>query len=247
MKTAHLRFYEELNDFLPVIKKKTWFEHKFTGRPSVKDMIESLGIPHGEVDLILVNSNSVDFSYLVTDGDDISVYPVFESLDIKDVQHLREKPLRNPKFILDVHLGTLTKYMRMLGLDTLYKNNYIDEEIIKISSKEKRTILTKDVGILKNKKVTHGYFVRNSNPEKQIEEVIFRFNLKNEVKKFSRCLECNSILKSIKKEKIIDRLPPKVKANQNEFYICLICDKIYWPGSHYEKMKFFIEKILSES
>ncbi|MCL5031174.1 MAG: Mut7-C ubiquitin/RNAse domain-containing protein [Bacteroidetes bacterium] len=244
MKTAHLRFYEELNDFLPDIKKKIRFEHKFSGKPSVKDMIESLGIPHGEVDLILVNSNSVDFSYLVNDGDDISVYPVFESLDIKNLQHLREKPLRNPKFILDVHLGTLAKYMRMLGFDTLYKNNYSDEELIEISFVEKRTILTKDIGILKNKKVTHGYFVRDSNPEKQIEEVIVRFNLKGEVKTFSRCLECNSILKLIKKEKIIDRLPLKVRTNQNEFYTCSLCDKIYWPGSHYKNMNILIEKIL---
>ena len=131
LKKITLRFYEELNDFLPADKRKKRFEHSFIDRTSVKDMIESFGIPHTEIDLILVNGNSVNFSYLVNNGDDISVYPMFESLDITDLQHLRAKPLRKPKFILDVHLGTLAKYMRMLGFDSLYQNNYKDEEIVK--------------------------------------------------------------------------------------------------------------------
>jgi hypothetical protein len=206
-------------------------------------MIESLGVPHTQVDLILVNSKSVDFSYIVIDGDEISVYPVFESLDISDVQHLRAEPLREPKFVVDVHLGKLARYMRMVGLDTVYKNNSADGELVEISLKEKRAILTKDRGILKRNEVTHGYWVRNEVPEKQLKEVIERFDLKNELKEFSRCLECNSTLVEIEKEKITDRLPPKIKEWQNEFYYCRECDKIYWKGSHYEKMKKMIEKI----
>ena len=205
-------------------------------------MIESLGIPHTEIDLILVNGNSVDFSYLVNDGDDISGYPMFESLDITNLQHLRAKPLRKPKFILDVHLGTLAKYMRMLGFDTLYKNDYIDEEIVKISLKEKRAILSKDRGILKRSEVTHGYWIRSTKTDTQIIEVIKRFDLKEQIKELSRCLLCNSLLKKISKEKIIDRLPRKVKEFQNEFYYCKNCDKIFWKGSHYAKMLAVIER-----
>jgi hypothetical protein len=244
LKTVTLRFYEELNDFLPASRKKKRFEHTFIDRTSVKDMIESLGVPHTEIDLILVNGISVNFSYIVNDGDDISVYPMFEALDITNLQRLRAKPLRKPKFILDVHLGTLAKYMRMLGFDTLYKNNYKDEEIVKISLKERRAILTKDRGILKRSEVTHGYWIRGSITKEQIIEVIKRFDLKEQIKELSRCLLCNSLLKNISKEKVIDRLPRKVKDSQHEFYYCNNCDKIFWKGSHFIKMKGIIERIM---
>jgi len=244
MNKIHIRFYEELNDLLPKEKRKIRFEHNFRGHPSVKDVIESQGVPHGEVDMILANGKSVGFNYILNDDDDISVYPVFESIDIKNVQHLREKPLRNPKFILDVHLGTLARYLRMLGFDTLYQNNYNDEEIINISLTESRAILTKDKGILKQNQVNRGYFIRNINPEKQLEEVIVRFDLNNSINEFTRCLECNTLLEQIEKEKRIHRIPSKVEKYQTEFYICKKCNKIYWPGSHYQKMKKLINKIV---
>lgn len=247
IKTAYFRFYEELNDFLPEEKKKIIsprrIEHKFIDKASVKDMIESIGVPHIEVDLILANGNSVNFSYIVQDKDEISVYPVFESFDIKDVQHLREKPLREPKFIVDVHLGRLAKYMRLLGFDTLYENNFSKEELIDKSINERRTIITKDRNLLKRNEISHAYWVRNIFPEDQLKELIERFDLKDQVKEFSRCLECNNILQKIDKEKIEKRLPPKVKEWHNEFYYCSNCDKIFWKGSHYEKMKRIIEKI----
>ncbi len=244
LKKVTFRFYEELNDFLPPNKRKKRFEHSFIDRTSIKDMIESLGVTHTEVDLILINGISVDFSYLVNNGDKISVYPEFESLDITNLQRLRAKPLRKPKFILDVHLGTLAKYMRMLGLDTLYQNNYKDDEIVKISLKEKRAILTKDRGILKRSEVTHGYWLRSVKAENQIIEVIERFDLKSQIKELSRCLLCNSPLRKIAKARVIDRLPKKVKEYQIEFYYCKNCDKVFWKGSHYTKMKGIIEKIM---
>ncbi|MEJ2613360.1 MAG: Mut7-C RNAse domain-containing protein [Ignavibacteriaceae bacterium] len=246
MKTAFFRFYEELNDFLPKEKRKTRFEHNFIDRTSIKDMIESFGVPHTEIDLILVNGNSVKFSYLVKDKDDISVYPVFESLDISNIQHLRAKPLRNKKFILDVHLGTLARYLRMIGFDTMYKNDYNDDEIVDISLNEKRTILTRDKGILKRNAVTHGYWIRNQNPGLQLKEVAERFHLKNQIREFERCLECNARLTKIDKEKIVERLPPKVRQRQNNFWYCKNCDNIYWRGTHFEKMKEIINKFLNE-
>ena len=241
MHTNYLRFYEELNDFLPEERKKKRFTHDFFNRTSVKDLIESLGVPHTEVDLILVNGKSVNFKYLIHDGDDISVCPVFESFDITEVQHLRPKPLRKPKFVADVHLGRLTRYLRIMGFDVLYKNNFDDDEIVRISLKEKRAILTKDRGILKRNKVTHGYWVRSTKVEEQVKEILDRFDLKKEIKEFSRGIECNDTLKSIKKETIIKQLPPKVAAAQNEFYKCPSCKKIYWKGSHYQRMLTFIQ------
>lgn len=240
MHTIYLRFYEELNDFLPEEKKKKRFTHHYLDRTSVKDVIESLGVPHTEVDLILANGKSVNFKYLINDGDDFSVYPVFESLDITDIQHLRAKPLRIPKFISDVHLGRLTRYLRMMGLDVFYCNDLEDDKIINISLKERRAILTKDRGILKRNEVTHGYWVRSTEVKEQVEEVLKRFNLKKEIKEFSRCIECNELLKPIKKDTIINQLPAKVAQSQSEFYHCPSCNKIYWKGTHYQRMLSFI-------
>ena len=240
MHKIYLRFYEELNDFLPEEKRKKRFVHQFIDRTSVKDLIESIGVPHTEVDLILTNGKSVDFRYLFNDEDEISVYPVFESFDISDVQHLRPKPLRKPKFIADVHLGRLTRYLRMMGFDVLYKNDFNDDEIVEISLNKKRAILTKDRGILKRSEVTHGYWVRSTKVEEQVKEILNRFDLQKEIKEFSRCLECNELLKQIRKESIIRQLPPKVANSQNEFMHCPVCNKIYWKGTHYQKMLTFI-------
>ena len=243
MHKIQLRFYEELNDFLPEERKKKRFTHHFIDRTSVKDLIESLGVPHTEIDLILVNGKSIGFKYKINYGDDISVYPVFESFDITNVQHLRAKQLRKPKFVADVHLGRLTRYLRMMGVDVLYKNDFNDDEIVRISIKERRAILTRDRGILKRNEVTHGYWIRTIKVEEQVEEVLKRFNLQKEIKEFTRCIKCNELLKPIKKETIIDLLPPKVANSQNDFYRCPGCNKIYWKGTHYLRMLKFIQSI----
>ncbi|MDH3269629.1 MAG: Mut7-C RNAse domain-containing protein, partial [Ignavibacteria bacterium] len=163
--------------------------------------------------------------------------------DISDVQHLRPKPLRKPKFVADVHLGKLARYLRMMGFDVLYKNNFDDDEIVRISLKEKRAILTKDRGILKRNEVSHGYWVRCTKVGEQVNEILDRFNLKKEIKEFSRCLECNQLLDPIKKEAIIDELQPKVVQTQDEFYQCPSCKKIYWKGIHYKRMLSFIQSL----
>ena len=242
-KKVTLRFYEELNDFLPEKKKKKRFEHNFIDRTSVKDLIESLGVPHTEIDLILVNGKSVSFEYIINGEDDISVYPVFESLDISDIQHLRPTPLREPNFIADVHLGKLARYLRMFGFDVYYKNDLSDEEIVKISSKERRAILTRDIGLLKRNEVTHGYYVRNTKVEEQVKEIMSRFDLQKSIKEFSRCIECNEPLVTVEKNKILDELLPKVIQSQDEFYRCPSCKKIYWKGTHYQQMLSFIKSL----
>ncbi len=241
MKTITIRFYEELNDFLPREHKKRPFQHQVKDNPSIKDIIESLGVPHCEVDLILANSQSVDFAYQPDSGDIISVYPKFESLDISPVTHLREKPLRTIRFINDVNLGKLAKYLRLLGFDTLYGNNFHDEEIVGIADKEKRIILTRDTGLLKRRKVTHGYWVRSTNPKEQIKEVIERFDLRNNIKSFTRCLECNGLISKINKEAIENELLPNTKKYFSTFYRCRNCGKIYWKGTHYDNMLQEIE------
>lgn len=234
--TIQIRFYEELNDFLPFYKRKKLFEFTFKGNRSIKDVIESIGIPHTEIDLILVNGKSVDFKFKPEHQDQISVYPIFESIDISEIQRLRPKPLRKTMFILDVHLGKLAKYLRMLGFDTLYENNYSDPFIIKTAETEKRIILTRDLGILKNKQVTHGYYIRSDKPKEQLREVIYRFDLRKNIQPLNRCLECNGCINRISKNEIEQHLKPKTRKYFNKFFQCTNCKKIYWEGSHFHKI-----------
>ena len=238
------RFYEELNDFLPGSRKKVQFPYTFNGNPSVKDAIESMGVPHVEVDMILVNGIPVGFNYKIKNGDVISVYPVFESLNIGEVQRLRSNPLRIPKFILDVHLGRLAKYMRLCGLDTSYEEDLTDREIVNISVSQKRIILTRDRGLLKAKEVTHGHWIRSSKPVEQLNEVVRSFDLKSSFHPFTRCLECNGVLIAVPREEIDSRLPERTKKYFTEFRRCPGCNRIYWEGSHYERMKKFLNNIL---
>jgi len=245
-KRAEFRFYEELNDFLPPVKRKTWFIYEFEGKPAVKDAVEAIGVPHTEVDLILVNGESVDFSHHLADGGRVSVYPVFESLDITNATKLRKAPLREPAFILDVHLGKLAKYLRLFGFDTLYDNERDDSEIIRAAVRENRIILTRDVGILKNGSVTHGYWVRSKNTKEQLREVMERFDLKGSVSPFSRCMKCNGRIEQVTRESVEDLLEPKTLTFFNEFFRCISCGNIYWKGSHYEKMRAFVESFLAQ-
>lgn len=239
---ATFRFYEELNDLLPEHRFKRDSKYRFNGSPTVKDAVESMGVPHTEVDLILVNGVSVGFACRLMDGDRVSVYPVFESLDIHDVTRLRPKPLRSTRFILDVHLGKLARYLRMLGFDCAWRNDYADPEIIDISLAQKRIILTRDRGILKHRSVTHGYLIRNDDVDGQVRETIKRFNLGRSVRPFSRCTACNEKLEAVDKEEIRHELQPRTERYFKEFYRCPACHKIFWKGSHYDRMITKIRK-----
>ncbi|MBC8417626.1 MAG: Mut7-C ubiquitin/RNAse domain-containing protein [Proteobacteria bacterium] len=244
MPTAIFRFYEELNDFVPPERRKRDFEAEFKGRESVKDRIEALGVPHTEVDLILVNGESVDFGYVLQDGDRISVYPVFESLDIRDVTHLREIPLRETRFIADINIRDIVRYMRVLGLDVYYDPSLSPRDIIRISKREKRTILTKSRNLLKFRDVTHGMFIRPGTTVEQIKGIIDFLSLREVITPFSRCLQCNNSLVRVSKESVFDRIPPKTRAFCNEYSYCNGCDRIYWKGTHFDRIKKVIGEIL---
>ncbi len=246
MPQATFRFYAELNDFLPRAYQRADFIHSFDGHETVKHLIESLGVPHTEVDLILVNGNSVGFECRVEEGDRVSVYPVFESMDIKTLSQVRPEPLRELRFVLDGHLGKLAAYLRLLGFDTLYRNDFADIELAEISSGDRRILLTRDRGLLKRSVVTHGYCVRAKNPKQQVKEILERFDLSGLAKPFSRCARCNGLLRSVPKADVYDRLEPKTKLYFEEFRICPECDQIYWKGSHFQKMERFVNQILQE-
>ena len=240
---SHFRFYEELNDFLPRKYQKKLFPYEFIGKPSIKDTIEAIGVPHIEVDLILANDKSVGFDFQMHGGERFAVYPVFESLDISPLIHLRPKPLRKTKFVVDVNLGKLAPKLRLLGFDTLYKNNYSDNQIVEISLRDKRIILTRDKGILKYSSVTHGYWVRSKNPKIQLREVIKRLQLENNMHPFTRCSICNGLLQPVEKSKIQNDIPPKIIQQFDNFMQCNTCNKIYWKGSHCDRISEMVRQL----
>lgn len=241
--TAYFRFYAELNDFLSPEKRQVCFEHHFFGCPGVKDLVESLGVPHTEVDLILVNRQSVGFAYRVKQGDYISVYPVFEAIDITPILQVRPKPLREPRFVLDVHLGKLASYLRMLGFDSLYDNSYSDQVLASISAQEHRILLTRDRGLLKRAAVSHGCLIRSEDPREQLKEVLRRFDLWAAIRPFRICLRCNAILEKVSADQVRGTVPPRVARQVKSYKRCSRCGRIYWKGSHYKKMAGFISRL----
>ena len=241
-----LRLYAELNDFVPGDKRHRTVAVTLRERDSVKDVIESQGVPHTEVDLIVANGEPVGFDYQVRDGDRIAAYPAFRSIDVSGLPALRPPawpPDGEPRFVLDAHLGTLAGHLRMLGFDTLYRNDYDDADLARISAEEGRILLTRDRGLLKRRQVVHGYHVWATDPEEQIVEVLRRFGLFDRVNPFSRCLRCNGPLTRVTKESVLDRLEPLTRRYYDEFALCPACDRVYWRGSHYSRMQELVARL----
>jgi uncharacterized protein len=246
MHQAFFRFYAGLNGLIPAQNRQTTVAHTFGDGQTVKHLIEALGVPHTEVDLILANGTPVGFAYQVENGDRITVYPPFKSIDLSPILTVGPPPVDEPRFVLDGHLGRLAAYLRMVGLDTLYRNDYTDDALAHISSEEERILLTRDRGLLKRSVVTHGYLLRSTNPRAQLVEVLRRFDLFDRLSPFTRCLACNGLLQSIAKDVIADRLPPGTRQAHDEFRLCQSCGQLFWGGSHVERMTKLIEWALEQ-
>jgi len=238
------RFYGHLTDFLSSTLRHEVIEQHMAGHAAVKHAIEALGIPHTELGAILVNRQSVDFSYRLRDGDFVAVYPP-EALSLLPAY----QPLRPPTplpvtFVADTHLGQLAVYLRLLGFDTLYRNDYVDHQLAHISATDGRVLLTRDRGLLKHKLVVHGYCVRESVPRQQLLSVLRRYQLAGAVHPWLRCTRCNGILHPVAKADILNRLEPKTQQYYAEFQQCDTCGQVYWEGSHFEQMQAFVRTIL---
>lgn len=240
LKPITLRCYAELNDFLSPDKKQKTFIYSVKTPIKIGEVLESLGIPLSQVDLVLLNSEPAALDEWLKENDYVSVYPVFESFNISGVNKYEKQPLRITKFILDAHLGKLAKYLRMLGFDTLYRNDFGDEEIIETAVKEGRIILTHDRWLLKSKKVQHGYYVRAIEKHEQLREVVHKFDLFNQFNTFTRCMTCNSELIKKQKQEIIHKIDKDTARIFNAFFYCPHCDKVFWKGSHFERMEKLI-------
>lgn len=243
MGTAYFRFYAELNDFLPAARRFQEFPSRVEMGQTIKDKIEALGVPHTEVDLILVDGDSVGFEYRIQDEDRVAVYPMFESMDVAAEVRVRPEPLRKTRFVVDANLGKLARYLRLMGFDARYRRDIGDAELAAASRLERRVLLTRDVGVLKRSEVTHGYYVRSDDPEQQAAEVLRRFDLGGALRPFTRCLECNGFLRSVPKEEVAERLEPGTRDSFDEFWLCDDCGRIYWQGAHHDRMSERIERI----
>lgn len=236
MSMAEFRFYEELNDFLAPSRRKRSFRHAFAEKATVKHAIEALGVPHTEVELIFVNGVSVDFSHRLEDGDRVSAYPMFETLDVTPLLKLRPEPLRVIRFLTDAHLGALAKRLRLLGFNTRHASAMDDAEIATISASERRVLLTRDRELLKRKQISHGCYIRQSDPTLQLAYLIQRLDLRRAARPFTRCSECNGALEESSPEAVADRVPGDVARRFRRFWTCAGCDRVYWQGSHYQTL-----------
>jgi uncharacterized protein with PIN domain len=228
---ATFTFTGELNDFLPRYRKNVTFSLEFASHQSLKHLIEALGVPHTEFGLVWVNERPMDPSSLLQDGDRVTVHTADFLLGDE------------PRFVLDNHLGQLATYLRMFGFDSLYRNDYQDDELSRVASENGRVLLTRDRRLLMRKAITCGYCLHQTDPRKQAAEVLQRFKLARQIKPFQRCLRCNSPLQVVSKQEILERLEPLTRIYFDDFRLCPSCEQIYWKGSHYRRMLEMIEAI----
>ncbi len=233
MNTATFVFFRNLNDLLGPARRGQSISLRFADHQTVKHLVESLGIPHVEVGVLLANGRTIGWEYRPRDGDRIEVWPASDCPP-------------QVRFVLDNHLGRLAVYLRMLGFDTLYKNDYSDEQIAALLAEDERILLSRDRRLLMRKVVRYGYCLRSLEPKAQLYEVVRRFDLLSRAQPFHRCLRCNALLEPVEKAAILERLEPKTKLYFDEFALCRACDRVYWKGSHWERMQSLIASLRDE-
>jgi uncharacterized protein with PIN domain len=249
MTLARFQFHAEFDPFLAKEHQQNPFEYRFKAGQSVKHLIEATGVPHTEVHHILVNGKPVDFSYQVQQADFVQIYPYRDPGGFPPLVLALEMGQvgSNPGFVLDNHLGKLASYLRLLGFDCLYRNDYQDQQLAHVSRDEKRILLTRDQRLLMRNAVQRGYWVHSKTPRQQVREIMERFDLYESIHPFQRCVKCNAILQPVAKEKVLDRLESLTRRYFDVFRICPGCQQIYWQGSHYTRIMAFIDEIRNHS
>jgi len=241
--TATLRFYAELNDFLPPERRRRDWRLAFDPPAPARHLIETCGVPHTEVELILRDGESLGLDAGVQPGDRLAVYPVFESFDVRPLLRLRPRPLRRPRFVADAHLGALARRLRLLGFDTLWFNDLGDAALARLAAEEHRILLTRDRQLLMRQAVTHGCYLRAGSTRAQLDYLIERLQLCAEIAPFTRCTVCNATLDLESGASAGAEAPPAVRRRHSAFWRCLGCGRLYWQGSHWQAMRRQIESI----
>jgi len=243
MVTANFRFYAGLNDFLPPGRRQQTFTLDAAADATLKHRIEAAGVPHPEVALILVDGMPAGFDAMLRGGERVAVYPRFVSLDTATLPRLRDMPPAPPRFIADAHLGGLARLLRMAGFDTLYRNDWPDEELAAIAARDGRIVLTRDRELLKRREVAHGAYLRTLKPIDQLRELLARFDLAAAFRPFCRCMACNAPLRPVDKGAVAERLPPSVLVRHQHFTCCDACGRVYWQGSHWRRMRALLQAL----
>jgi len=239
--TVRLRFHGDLHFFLRSKAGDTVIERRLAEKTSIKDVIESCGVPHPEVDLILVDEQTVGFDHTLASDTKVEVFPV-QHRDT-DCTKKRLQMIGITRFVSDGHLGRLTRNLRLFGFDVAYRQNADDRQLLEVMTRENRALLTRDRRLLMHGIVRHGYYPRSQNADEQTIEVVRRFDLLELIAPFTRCLRCNAPLEEVAKADVIDKLEPLTKIYYGRFRRCPDCKQIYWPGSHFPKLQKRIEEI----
>jgi len=247
MAVATLRFYEELNDFLPHALRKRDVTLRFEPPAPVRHLVETAGVPHTEIELVLRNGESVDLEARVGDGDRLAVYPVFESFDVAPLVRLRATPLRDPRFAADAHLGRLARDLRLLGFDTVFANDLGDDALARCAAAQGRILLTRDRQLLMRREVTHGCYLRAARPEEQLAYLVRRLQLCGLIRPFARCTACNTPVESVRAEAVAAALPPGVRRLHERFWRCAGCGRVYWQGSHWRAMAGRVTRLCGDA
>lgn len=238
-----LRCYAELNDYLPAARRRRGLALCVADRATVAELIAAVGIPPAAVELVLVNGVSCALERPLGDGERVSLYPMFEAFDVTPLLRLRAHPLRRVRFVADAHLGRLARGLRLLGFDTLFANDPGDRELARVSAEEGRILLSRDRALLRRSRITHGLWIASVRPREQLAYVIDRLDLSGLFRPFTRCTVCNGDLALVPARGLEAELPPRVLAAFASFWRCGGCGRIYWEGSHYERLHRFVEQL----
>ena len=243
MGTVEIRCYGELNDFLPPLRRQRAFPHSFSVPGSVKDALESAGIPHPEIDLLLVNGEPAGFARLLAAGDRVAAYPRFRCLDVSGISPVHVPPPAEPRFLLDGHLGRLARHLRLLGFDATHQAQADDTTLAAAAAAGDRILLTRDLDLLKRAVVRRGYRVRSTDPWEQTVEVVRQFDLIARLDPFTRCLPCGDLLVPIPAAEAAGRVPPGVAVRHHDYRQCRACGRLYWAGSHQRRLAALVDRV----
>ena len=243
---VEIRLFADLAFFVPDLDRDGRLDVPIGAPRSVKDLLESVGVPHPEIDLVLVDGESVAFDHRIEGGEVVSAYPRFTTVGIggvvADVSKVRP-PDPDPRFVADVHLGALVRRLRAVGLDVWYRRDADDDLLASVAVEEDRVLLTRDRGLLMRRVIVHGYCPRSDDPDLQAVEVVRRFALADQLRPLTRCIRCNGRLASAAKADVLADLPPHVAVEHQSFSRCTSCGQVYWPGSHVERLDSLAERL----
>ena len=220
-----IRIADELLLFLPAARRRAVQEVPHDGTSTLGHVVESLGVPLPEIGALVVDGERVDPGHLPQAGAEVAVLavPRPQPVPLPDGQTA-------PRFLLDVHLGTLARRMRLLGLDTAYHNDMDDPALVVQANEEGRILLTQDRGLLRRRALWFGAYVRGSKPDDQLRDLLGRFA--PELRPWTRCTACNGVLATVDKQEVERDLADGTRRSYDVYGRCTDCGQVYWRGAH---------------